>query len=298
MGATRAYATHAVTVLLYFAGRIACFVALAVAGDRSFLSPQLEPREPPYEGRVGLMAKYQGCGERAVQSLPPSPLDCDCGERLGPGLRSLLARCKTKVSQAAGFGTPSTTQMSLLTTSQELAITSAVEPEASGNLGVSKGGGGAGRPAGAFANRVGQVVALSLVPSSGDRHRSASAALVLRWKETMYRVPYAKALIVVGTVWLADVVAGHSAELTREAIDNASFSEWSEKRTSEDPNPFLIRVQVLLDRADVSPGVIDGFMGDNLTKAVRTFEEQERRRLRRAENIISPSHSGNNRTSF
>ena len=90
----------------------------------------------------------------------------------------------------------------------------------------------------------------------------------------MYRVPYAKALIVVGIVWLADVVAGHSAELTRQAIDDASFSEWAEKRTSEDPNPFLIRVQVLLDRADVSPGVIDGFMGDNLTKAIRTFEER------------------------
>ena len=60
----------------------------------------------------------------------------------------------------------------------------------------------------------------------------------------MYRVPYAKALIVVGTVWLADVVAGQSAELTRQAIDDASFSEWSEKKTSGDPNPFLIRVQV------------------------------------------------------
>jgi len=90
----------------------------------------------------------------------------------------------------------------------------------------------------------------------------------------MYRVPYAKALIVVGTVWLAHVVAGHSAELTREAVDEASFSEWSEKRASEDPNPFLIRIQALLDRADVSPGAIDGFMGDNLTKAIRTFEER------------------------
>ena len=90
----------------------------------------------------------------------------------------------------------------------------------------------------------------------------------------MYRVQVTKTMIVVGIVWLADVVAGQSAELTRQAIDDASFSEWSEKRTSEDPNPFLIRVQVLLDRAYVSPGVIDGFMGDNLTKAIRTFEER------------------------
>ena len=171
-GCQRAYATHAVTVLLYFAGRIACFVALAVAGDRSFLSPQLDPREPPYEGRVGLMAKYQGCGERAVQSLPPSPLDCDCGERLGPGLRSLLARCKTKVSPAAGFGTPSTTQMSPPTISQELAITSAVEPEASQNFGVRKGGGGAGTAGRAVRKPCRSSRRVVTCPFHGDRHRS------------------------------------------------------------------------------------------------------------------------------
>jgi lipoprotein-anchoring transpeptidase ErfK/SrfK len=90
----------------------------------------------------------------------------------------------------------------------------------------------------------------------------------------MYRVLHAKALIVVGTVCLAAVAAGHTAELTQQAIDEGSFSERSEAGTSASPDPFLIRVQVLLDRAAVSPGVIDGFMGDNLTKAIRTFQER------------------------
>jgi hypothetical protein len=66
-----------------------------------------------------------------------------------------------------------------------------------------------------------------------------------------------------------------SPELTESAINSASIGGWSEGTSSKRPDPFLIRVQVLLDRTHVSPGVIDGYLGDNLTKAIRTFEPRE-----------------------
>ena len=65
------------------------------------------------------------------------------------------------------------------------------------------------------------------------------------------------------------------AQLSSEVINSASLSGWTEPSDASTPDALIIRVQVLLDRAHISPGVIDGFPGDNLTKAIRAFEERE-----------------------
>ncbi|MDR9763825.1 L,D-transpeptidase family protein [Rhizobium redzepovicii] len=66
---------------------------------------------------------------------------------------------------------------------------------------------------------------------------------------------------------------GVAAELKPDAINAASIASIkTEKRSSEDPDPAIVRLQVLLDRAGASPGVIDGLAGENVNKAVAGFE--------------------------
>ena len=57
-------------------------------------------------------------------------------------------------------------------------------------------------------------------------------------------------------------------KLTVDAIDGASF----DAPDTDDHDPKLIRAQVLLDRAGLSPGVVDGYEGDNVSKALTAFE--------------------------
>jgi lipoprotein-anchoring transpeptidase ErfK/SrfK len=52
--------------------------------------------------------------------------------------------------------------------------------------------------------------------------------------------------------------------------DEAALETADEPKT---PDPFLIRLQVLLDRAHASPGVIDGYLGENTRKAIRAYEQ-------------------------
>ncbi|PKA45133.1 hypothetical protein CWR43_04905 [Rhizobium sullae] len=74
-------------------------------------------------------------------------------------------------------------------------------------------------------------------------------------------------------VFTVDGVAAQ--ELRREAINAASIASIVAERSTKapaDPDPAVVRLQVLLDRAGSSPGVIDGFYGENVRKAVAAFE--------------------------
>lgn len=87
--------------------------------------------------------------------------------------------------------------------------------------------------------------------------------------------------------WRTRVDDGAKArdDAAKQASDEAARKRKGRKRAAsaktpapaaardQPPDPFLIRVQILLDRAHASPGAIDGLDGDNLKKAVRAFRE-------------------------
>lgn len=66
--------------------------------------------------------------------------------------------------------------------------------------------------------------------------------------------------------------------LQPDAINNASIAPTSlEPKTgaTDEPDPTIVRLQVLLDRAGASPGVIDGYDGENVRKAIAAFETMQ-----------------------
>lgn len=81
--------------------------------------------------------------------------------------------------------------------------------------------------------------------------------------------------LLVGAVALFGVFSSTSADagLSVDAINSATPSFTVTPVAADDtPDPLIIRTQILLDRAGTSPGVIDGYDGENYRKALRAFE--------------------------
>ena len=66
--------------------------------------------------------------------------------------------------------------------------------------------------------------------------------------------------------------AADGPALTAAAIEGATYTGGP---LPDGPSPLTVKVQVLLDRADISPGIIDGWKGGMSTSAIQAFEARE-----------------------
>jgi lipoprotein-anchoring transpeptidase ErfK/SrfK len=81
-------------------------------------------------------------------------------------------------------------------------------------------------------------------------------------------------LALVGPIEALGTGMAAGTEVTAEAIEEASLSELATPASGpSEPNAAVVKLQVLLDRAGASPGVIDGVLGENVEKAIAALEE-------------------------
>jgi lipoprotein-anchoring transpeptidase ErfK/SrfK len=66
---------------------------------------------------------------------------------------------------------------------------------------------------------------------------------------------------------------GPATALTADAVNSSVFSEVALSE-EKGPDPFIVKAQILLSRKNISPGVIDGFAGENYSKAIAQFRRQ------------------------
>ncbi len=84
-----------------------------------------------------------------------------------------------------------------------------------------------------------------------------------------------KRFLLVSWMAVSPLAVVQAQDLTPELINDADPGRVPpEAREAEDsaPDPAIIHLQVLLDRAGASPGVIDGLDGSNFRKAIAGFE--------------------------
>lgn len=117
--------------------------------------------------------------------------------------------------------------------------------------------------------------------SSLQRTKAFAKAVIVRIDGTSGRLAalggMMKTFLLSSVISLASMGAAHAQGLSPEAINNADLStllseENNKSPRNAQPDPVIIHLQVLLDRAGASPGVIDGLDGANVRKAISGFE--------------------------
>lgn len=82
----------------------------------------------------------------------------------------------------------------------------------------------------------------------------------------MYVMRFAAA----GLAFAAALSAASAAALSKESVNNARFEEGQAVPAGEQ-SPLVFKLQALLDRAHSSPGVLDGYWGENVEKALTAY---------------------------
>ncbi|RWX80807.1 murein L,D-transpeptidase [Neorhizobium lilium] len=87
-----------------------------------------------------------------------------------------------------------------------------------------------------------------------------------------------KTIFLTSSLLLAFSGAASAQQLTPDMINTAAVAAVPTESPVGPPkaDPAVIHLQVLLDRAGSSPGVIDGFYGANVSKAIAGFEAMQR----------------------
>jgi lipoprotein-anchoring transpeptidase ErfK/SrfK len=85
-----------------------------------------------------------------------------------------------------------------------------------------------------------------------------------------YKMMFSRRAATLALFLLIAVLPAASHALTADVINSAEI----DGETDEGRSPVVMRLQVMLDRAHFSPGVIDGFPGGNTEKALRAYARE------------------------